>query len=142
MCVAALDGCRYPETMPAKRVIRELRRSPVLRFVFRYFEVLLVMGLVTVAGLKYYVDLQTQSFAEMQQSGVIRVLISDDPDSVYLFNKQHYGFEYELLLQQAFRYTTNTKQRTCIYFIIKDARCHWQIYNRNSIEALVSIDNF
>jgi membrane-bound lytic murein transglycosylase F len=33
----------------------------------------------------------------MQSSGYIRVLISDDPDSQYVFNKQHYGFEHDLL---------------------------------------------
>lgn len=69
----------------------------MLRLIFRYFEVLLISGLVAAAGVRYYLDDQSQSFAEMKESGVIRVLISDEPDSVYLLNKQHYGFEYELL---------------------------------------------
>lgn len=68
-----------------------------MKFVFRYFEVLLVLALIAVASIRYYTHVQAQSWQDMQQSGYMRVLIADEPDSVYRFNKQHYGFEYELL---------------------------------------------
>jgi len=62
-----------------------------------HLELILILGLVVLAAVQYYVRPQSQSLAEMQQSGYLRVLISDEPDSQYVFNKQHYGFEYELL---------------------------------------------
>jgi membrane-bound lytic murein transglycosylase F len=68
-----------------------------VKFIFRYFEILLIFGLVGVASILYFVDEQSQSLEEMQRSGMIRVLISDEPDSQYVFNRRHYGFEYELL---------------------------------------------
>lgn len=68
-----------------------------MKFVFRYFEFLLIVTLIAVATVLYFVKPQSQSLQEMQKSGVIRVLISDEPDSQYVFNKRHYGFEYELL---------------------------------------------
>lgn len=69
----------------------------MLKFLLRHFEVLLISALVGIAGILYFIDDQAQTFKEMQSSGVIRVLISDEPDSQYAFNKRHYGFEYELL---------------------------------------------
>lgn len=82
-------------------LLRKLMKVPVigalLRFFVRFFELWLILALVVVAGIRYYVEPQTQSFAQMRESGYIRVLIADEPDAVYLFNKQHYGFEYELL---------------------------------------------
>ena len=62
-----------------------------------FFELLLIAALIAVATIRYYVDVQAQSLQDMQETGVIRVLISDEPDSQYVFNKRHYGFEYEML---------------------------------------------
>ncbi|MBT8113932.1 MAG: transporter substrate-binding domain-containing protein, partial [Arenicella sp.] len=68
-----------------------------IRFVAQHIELFLISGLIMVAAIQYAVRPQSQSYDEIQQSGVLRVLISDDPDAQYLFGKQHYGFEYELL---------------------------------------------
>lgn len=69
----------------------------VLAYASRHFALLLIFGLVILAAIQYYMRPQSQSLLEMRQSGYMRVLISDEPDSQYVFNKQHYGFEYELL---------------------------------------------
>ena len=68
-----------------------------LTFSVRHIELILISGLIFLAAVQYLVRPQSQSMEEMRSSGYIRVLISDEPDSQYVFNKQHYGFEYELL---------------------------------------------
>ncbi|MEM7358967.1 MAG: transglycosylase SLT domain-containing protein [Pseudomonadota bacterium] len=68
-----------------------------LQFSRRHIEFILICCLIVLAAVQYYLRPQSQSLAEMLESGYIRVLISDEPDSQYVFNKQHYGFEYELL---------------------------------------------
>ena len=67
------------------------------RFALRHLELLLVCFLIVVAAVQYYVRPQSQSLSDILKSGELRVLIADEPDSQYVFNRQHYGFEYELL---------------------------------------------
>lgn len=78
-----------------KWLLQTLHES--LRYIARHIELVLIAGLILVAAVQYAVRPQSQSYAQIQDSGVLRVLISDDPDSQYQFDKQHYGFEYELL---------------------------------------------
>ena len=70
---------------------------PLLRYFAKHIEIFLISSLVVVAMIQFYVRPQSQSYDEIIESGVLRVLITDEPDSQYVFNKQHYGFEYELL---------------------------------------------
>ncbi|MFT5136712.1 MAG: membrane-bound lytic murein transglycosylase F [Arenicella sp.] len=69
----------------------------LIRFSAKHLELIVISFLILLAAVQYYVRPQSQSLLEIQSSGVMRVLISDDPDSHYIFNKQHYGFEYEML---------------------------------------------
>ena len=69
----------------------------LLRFCFKHIEVILVLTLIFVAAIQYYVRPQSQSLSDILKTGELRVLIADEPDSQYVFNRQHYGFEYELL---------------------------------------------
>jgi len=80
-------------------IIGRLIQFPVaaVRYFFRHIEVFAIIFLVALAVFKQYVQPKSQSLDEMVDSGVMRVLITDEPDSQYIFNKQHYGFEYELL---------------------------------------------
>lgn len=73
-------------------VVRKL-----VRFCFRHIEALLISVLIVVAAVQYYVRPQSQSYDQIVASGELRVLITDEPDSQYIFNTQHFGFEYELL---------------------------------------------
>jgi len=68
-----------------------------VRFCLRHLELILVLGLIIVAAIQYYVRPQSQSLGDILKTGELRVLIADEPDSQYVFNRQHYGFEYELL---------------------------------------------
>jgi len=67
------------------------------RFSIKHIEVLAIVALITIAAIKYHVHPQSQTLDEVIASGQLRVLITDEPDSLYIFNKQHFGFEYELL---------------------------------------------
>lgn len=69
----------------------------LIKFCLRHIELVLVGVLIAVAAVQYYVRPQSQSLSEILSSGELRVLIADEPDSQYVFNRQHYGFEYELL---------------------------------------------
>jgi len=69
----------------------------IIRFGFRHIEMLLVSALIFVAAVQYYVRPQSQTYDQVIETGKLRVLITDEPDSQYAFNKQHYGFEYEIL---------------------------------------------
>ncbi len=69
----------------------------LVRFCLRHLELILVLGLIIIAAIQYYVRPQSQSLSDILKSGELRVLIADEPDSQYVFNRQHYGFEYELL---------------------------------------------
>lgn len=71
--------------------------ASLIRYVFRHIEVLAIVLLIFFAVFKYYIPPKTQTIDHVTQSGVLRVLITDEPDSLYVFNKQHFGFEYELL---------------------------------------------
>lgn len=72
-----------------------------VQFALKHIELVLVSCLVLFAAAQYYVRPQNQSLDQVVANGVLRVLIADEPDSVYTFNRQHYGFEYELLVRYA-----------------------------------------
>jgi membrane-bound lytic murein transglycosylase F len=76
-------------------VIRLARN--LVRFCLRHIELILVVLLIAIAAIQYYVRPQSQSLGEILKTGELRVLIADEPDSQYVLNRQHYGFEYELL---------------------------------------------
>ena len=90
---------RYSDGMFARFDFRLLvaQIRGFLRLMFLHIDVVLVSALVIIAAIQFYLRPQSQSFVQIKESGVLRVLISDEPDSQYVFNKQHYGFEYELL---------------------------------------------
>ena len=69
----------------------------LFRFCAKHIEVLAIIALVTIATINYYVHPKSQSLQQVVTNGELRVLITDEPDSQYVFNKQHFGFEYELL---------------------------------------------
>ena len=71
--------------------------TELVRFLFRNIEALLIGGLIVVAAVQYLARPQSQSYDEIIASGELRVLITDEPDSQYVFNRQRFGFEYELL---------------------------------------------
>jgi len=81
----------------------------MLSFSAAHFDLLLIAFLILLAGVQYYVRPQSQSLEQMQASGYITVLISDEPDSQYILNKQHYGFEYEMLSRFAEQYDLELK---------------------------------
>lgn len=64
---------------------------------FRYIEFVILFFLISFAATQYLLRQQNQSLGEILSSGELRVLIADEPDSQFVFNRQHYGFEYELL---------------------------------------------
>ena len=68
-----------------------------IRFFARHIEFILISALIMVAAVQYMVRPQAQSLQQVKESGVLRVLISDEPDSHYTFDRRSYGFEYELL---------------------------------------------
>lgn len=78
-----------------KGLYKDLRG--ILRFIASHIELFLISGLIVIAAIQYHVRPQSQSYDQIVESGSLRVLIADEPDSQYVFNKQHYGFEYELL---------------------------------------------
>ena len=75
--------------------------AKLLRLLFRYIEILLVIALIMFAAVQYLARPQSQSYDEIIESGVLRVLITDEPDSQYVFNRQRFGFEYDLLTRFA-----------------------------------------
>lgn len=74
-----------------------LSSKRILVFLFRYIEIVLLLLLVSIATTQYLLRQQNQTLSEILSSGELRVLIADEPDSQYVFNRQHYGFEYEML---------------------------------------------
>ena len=78
-----------------------------LVYFFKHIEVFAIFFLVAFAVFKHYVHPQSHTLEEIVESGELRVLITDEPDSQYVFNKQHYGFEYELL--ELFAQSLNVK---------------------------------
>lgn len=76
-------------------MIESVKRG--LTSVLRNFEYILLFTLIAAAVSQYVFKKQSQSLNEILSSGELRVLIADEPDSQYVFNRQHYGFEYEML---------------------------------------------
>ena len=76
-------------------MIESVKRA--LTLVLRNFEYILLFALIAAAVSQYVFKQQSQSLNEILSSGELRVLIADEPDSQYVFNRQHYGFEYEML---------------------------------------------
>jgi membrane-bound lytic murein transglycosylase F len=99
LLIAKLVVNRYSELMELIEslfsVVR-LARS-LIRFCLRHIELILVLSLIFIAAIQYYVRPQSQSLGQILTTGELRVLIADEPDSQYVLNRQHYGFEYELL---------------------------------------------
>jgi len=81
--------------MLSQRVFQVARKF--IRFCFAHIEVLLISGLIVIAAIQYYVRPQSQNYDQVIQTGKLRVLITDEPDSQFVLDDQHYGFEYELL---------------------------------------------
>ena len=84
----------------ARHTVNNMERgnfTKTIGWLFGHLEWVLIVCLVLVATLQYNVRPQSQSLLEIKKNGYIKVLISDEPDSQYLFNQRHYGFEYELL---------------------------------------------
>jgi len=78
-------------------------------------EYLLIALLALLATLDYFFTPQSQTLEQISESKVLRVLISDDPDAQYSFNKQHYGFEYEMLRQLADSLDVNLELKVVPY---------------------------
>jgi len=89
--------------MDKPNIIKRAFRLPVsvIRLGLKNIELILISGLIVMAAAQYYVRPTSQSLAEVLKSGELRVLIADEPDSQYVFNRRHYGFEYELLSEFA-----------------------------------------
>ena len=79
----------------------------LLNYCCKHVEVFAIIILIAIATAKFYVHPQSQTFEQVVQNGELRVLITDEPDSLYVFNKQHFGFEYELLEQFAEQMNVN-----------------------------------
>ena len=84
---------RFRNLIP--RIIRLAGNA--VRLFFKHIELILISALIAVAAVQYYLRPQSQSLENVLASGELRVLIADEPVSQYVFNRQHYGFEYELL---------------------------------------------
>ncbi len=82
-----------------KRIYRLIRF--LLRFTRQHIELVLISGLVVFAAVQYFLRPQSHDLNQIVASGKVRVLIADEPDSTYVFNRRHYGFEYELLARYA-----------------------------------------
>lgn len=74
-----------------------LSSKRVILFLIRHIEIFLLFSLISVATAQYFFRQQNQTLSEILSTGELRVLIADEPDSQYVFNRQHYGFEYEML---------------------------------------------
>lgn len=74
-----------------------LSSKRIIVFLLRYIEYFLLLSLVLIASAQFFLRQQNQTLSEIISSGELRVLIADEPDSQYVFNRQHYGFEYEML---------------------------------------------
>lgn len=78
-------------------VVIASKAQQLLKFAHRHLEIILIFCLVLVAAVQYYVRPQSQNLEQIRSSKQLRVLIADEPDSQYIFNNQHFGFEYEFL---------------------------------------------
>ena len=92
-------GIGYSDPMDGRELLSSMAQwvPNSIRFVARHIELFMVSGLVVVAAVQYTVRPQSQSYQQIIDSGVLRVLVSDEPDAQFMFDKQHYGFEYEML---------------------------------------------
>lgn len=85
-------------TMRANNWLHYLRLPLTgIRFFVRNIEFILISALILVAAVQYMIRPQAQSLEQVKKSGTLRVLITDEPDSHYTFDRRSYGFEYELL---------------------------------------------
>ena len=74
------------------------RAHSLFKLSLKHLEVVLIFALALTAAVQYYLRPQSQTLEQIQASKQLRVLIADEPDSQYLFNSQHFGFEYEFLV--------------------------------------------
>lgn len=89
--------------MRIKNVLSQLFRlaGSAIRFFFRHVEIILVSALIFLAAVQYYIRPQSQSLDQVLESGELRVLIADEPDAQFTLNRQHFGFEYDMLSELA-----------------------------------------
>ena len=82
-----------------KKIIKLLRIT--LRFARNHIELALISVLILFAAVQYFIRPQNQGLDQIVATGTLRVLIADEPDSLYVFNRENYGFEYDLLSNYA-----------------------------------------
>lgn len=89
--------------MPAMTLLANLSKASgmIVRFARKHIEIVLVLALGLFASIQYYVRPQSQGLDQIVANGVIKVLIADEPDSLFVFNSRNYGFEHDLLQQYA-----------------------------------------
>lgn len=89
--------------MSTLQILQGLIKIPrsLLHFSGRNIEIVFISCLIIFASIQYYVRPQSQSLEQIQKSETLRVLIADEPDSLYVFHQQNYGFEYDLLSRYA-----------------------------------------
>ncbi|WP_353411536.1 transglycosylase SLT domain-containing protein [Arenicella sp. 4NH20-0111] len=94
---------RYSLLMGFIQIIKKLVKllTIFLRFSVKNIELVLISGLIVFTAIQYYLRPQNQSLDQVVANGTLRVLIADEPDSLYVFNRENYGFEYELLARYA-----------------------------------------
>ena len=99
LLIAKLTTNRYSAVMELVERLRSVFQfaRKLVRFCLAHTELILVCVLVFIAATQYYLRPQNQSLSDILKTGELRVLIADEPDSQYVFNRQHFGFEYELL---------------------------------------------
>jgi len=97
--IAEKNMSRYAASMQIIKVavFVYLRLRRLITSAIKHLEIVLVCALILVAAIQYYVRPQSQTLEQIRQSKQLRVLIADEPDSQYIFNSQHFGFEYEFL---------------------------------------------
>jgi len=97
--IAGFANSRYSGVMEASRFNNSMiiKAKSVVVFLYRHIVLCSILGLIAFAAIQYNVRPQSHSLQEIQQIGVLHVLISNDPDAQYAFNNEHYGFEYQLL---------------------------------------------
>ena len=90
---------RYASTMQITKVavFVYLSLCRLITSAIKHLEIVLVCALILAAAIQYYVRPQSQTLEQIKQTKQLRVLIADEPDSQYVFNSQHFGFEYEFL---------------------------------------------
>ena len=103
LLIAWYLSSRYAFDMTAKILLARVFYliGIMSRFTRRHIETVLVLALGLFAAVQYYLRPQSQGLDQIVANGSIKVLIADEPDSLFVFHDRNYGFEYELLQQYA-----------------------------------------